>query len=198
MPVFSPNPHDRRRADSAGIARRIGRAGVLLFCAAYLLATAWFAIRHVLGDSLSHPAAYFFTWDMFPGYATESSRRMIVGYTRDDRFVKLLPDESHRFRWGINDEVSRFDVDRNDVNFKTAIARSVRDYNREHRRAPVDKVLFVVQYWPSRFNLPDDLYRRAYGEPNPHRRYWQSYEVSIDKEGRVVDPPPERREGREP
>ena len=82
------------------------RAGILLFCAAYLLATVWFGLRHVLGDSLSHPLAYFFTWDMFPGYRDGIVPAMVVGLhpadKQDDRFVKcLLPVADSRFRWGI-------------------------------------------------------------------------------------------------
>jgi hypothetical protein len=182
--------NDRPCGASRRFPRRIGRAGVLLFCAAYLLATAWFAVRHVLGDSLSHPAAYFFTWDMFPGYATETSRRMVVGHTRDGRFVKLLPDNLHRFRWGINDDVSRIDIDRNPRNLERAIERSLGEYNRDHAKSPVKSVLVVEQYWPSRFNLPDDLYRETYGEPNPHRWYWRFLEVPIDTDtvGRISNP----------
>jgi hypothetical protein len=184
-----PDPQRIRRAGSSAFARRIRRAGVLLFCAAYLLTTAWFTLRHVLGDSLSHPVAYFFTWDMFPGYVTESSRRMVVGHTQDERFVKLLPSESHRFRWGINNEVSRLDVDRNAKNLEWAIEQSVGEYNDAHSKSPIKSVLIVEQYWPSRFNLPDDLHREHYGEPNPHRRYWRFLEVSV---GQAFQPDPNR------
>jgi|GEM_PF-1897781 len=183
-------PVERRDAGLNGILRWIGRAGVLLFCTAYLFATAWFGVRHVLGDSLSHPGAYFFTWDMFPGYVTETSRRMVVGHTWDGRFVKLLPENSHRFRWGIHNDVSRVDIDRNPRNLERAIERSVGEYNRAHAKSPIESVLVVEQYWPSRFNLPDDLYRQSYGEANPRRRYWRFIDVPIDIDavGRISNP----------
>ena len=57
------------------------RIGIVLICVAYAAVSGYFACRHLLGDPLSHPTAYFFTWNMFPGYTTDTSRRTVVGLT---------------------------------------------------------------------------------------------------------------------
>lgn len=152
------------------------RGGILLAVAAYLGVSAWFAVHHMMGDPLSHPSAYFFTWNMFPGYTTETSRRTVVGITESGRHVRILPAANHRFRWGINDEVARIDVDRRLDNLKPDIERSLQRFNKEHPDDRVLMIMVVEQYWPSKFNLPDDIYQSTYGEPNPHRKNWRVLE----------------------
>jgi len=162
------------------------RIVIALFCVGYLGVTGYFAGRHLLGDSLSHELAYFFTWDMFPGYATESSRRKVVGLTRDDRFVQVLPARWHRYRTGINGAVSRIDIDKQPENLTPTLQRLVSEYNRRHPEAPIEHAVIVEEYWPHRFNLPDDLYEDVYGEPNPRRRYWRIVgELIIGPDGRI-------------
>lgn len=176
----SPPEQKSRTADAKAVfIRRLRRAGIFVVCAGYILVTLHFGIRHVLGDSLSHPLAYFFTWDMFPGYRTESSRRTVIGVTREDKAVQLLPAVSHRFRTGINRDVPRIDIDKNPRNLLPAVEDALKNYNRLHAAAPIRNVFVVDRYWPSRFNLPDDLYRQAYAEPNPRRRYWRLAELNI-------------------
>jgi len=163
------------------------QTAVLLLCGAYVAVNGWFMLRHVLGDTQSTPAAYFFTWDMFPGYVSESSRRMAVGVTTTGRYIKLLPAENHRFRWGINNAVSRMDIDHRHELLLPQLEASVRQYNRRHPDDPIQQVGIVEQYWPSKFNLPDDIYQATYDEPNPRRRYWRHGAVwRVDDDGRLI------------
>lgn len=147
------------------------RASVMLFCAGYLGLTALFGARHMLGDLASHSASYFFTWDMFPGYTTETSRRQMIGETASGRFVELLPAANHHFLWGINHKVRRIDVDRSEANYRPELGRQVRRYLKQHPDDRIVKIYVVERYWPSKYNLPDDIYQAAYGEPNPRRKY---------------------------
>lgn len=168
--------------------RLLKTAATLLFCAAYLGATAYFFARHVVGDSLSRPEAYFFTWDMFPDYETESTRRLVLGLTNRGRFIQLLPAEEHRFRWGIDGTVSRIDIDGRGVQLNAPLRRRVALFNEGHPEDRIESVLLVEQYWPSRFNLPDDLYEDAFGEPHPHRRSWRIVrQTPVDETGSRID-----------
>ncbi|MCH8830048.1 MAG: hypothetical protein IID45_10780 [Planctomycetes bacterium] len=162
---------------------RVRRIAAVVVVLLYVGVSALFGVRHLLGDSLSHPTAYFFTWDMFPGYATDSSRRYFVGMTRSSRYVQLLPSSNEQFHWGINNDVRRIDIDRRAENFLPALRRSVQRYNREHPDDPISLVVLVERYWPFKFNLPDDLYESAYGEPNPHRKYWRMMPINLRPQG---------------
>src|SRR5260221_11269338 len=74
-PVLTPGVHLRRAA-----------ATILVI--AYLAALAGFLCLQALGDSGLAPLSYFFTWDMFPSYSSESSRRVAVGETAAGTFVR--------------------------------------------------------------------------------------------------------------
>src|SRR5262245_12025516 len=91
---------------------RLRAAGALLFITAYLAATAWFLWEHALGDSVSHPIAYFFTWDMFPGYYTESLKRFAVGRTKAGQRLLLHPSPFEQFCGGIRGDLTRIDLER--------------------------------------------------------------------------------------
>lgn len=160
---------------------RMRRAAVILVCVTYVAISLAFGVRHLLGDSSSHPTAYFFTWDMFPGYATESSRRSMLGATESGRHVRLLPAANHHFRWGIHGNVQRIDVDRRPRNSLPQLTVQKDAYNKQHPEDPIINVVIADQYWPAKFNLPDDIYESHYGQPNPHRKYWRIVEsVPVD------------------
>ena len=101
------------------------RLPAVLFIAAYLSLSAFYFVRHAMGDSVSHPLAYFWTWDMFPNYPTESIRRWAVGETASGAYVKLLPNSAHRFRWGVHNDATRFDIDRRLLFFRRAALDAV-------------------------------------------------------------------------
>lgn len=166
-PPESPAPEASPRI------RGLQKVGVLLFCAAYLAATAFFLGRQVLGDSIAQEASYFFTWDMFPDYETESARRMVLGLTDDGRFVQLLPAAEHRFRWGVDGTVSRIDIDRRTPQLDEPLKRQIDRFEERRPGNPIHSVLVVEQFWPNKFNLPGDLYESTYGERLPRRRHWR-------------------------
>ncbi len=165
------------------------RGGILAVVIGYIAVSVYFAVHHMMGDPLSHSSAYFFTWNMFPGYTTETSRRMVVGVTAEGRYIQILPAANHHFRWGINNEVARIDVDRRLENLKPEIEKSLRRFLAEHPDDPVMLLLIVEQYWPSKYNLPDDLYEATFGKPNLHPRYWRVLnggEFAVGNDGRPV------------
>lgn len=175
------------------------RALILLACLAYVGVTAYYGVRHVLGDTsqiAESPAGYFFTWDMFPGYETESTRRTVVGRA-GERFVQLLPATSHRYRYGVNAAATRLDIDARRANLTPTLEPIIARYNAEHPQQPIEEVFIVEEYRPAKFNLPDDLYEQVYGEPKPQRSYLrigQSLRVVNGKLVRYADKTSQRAE----
>jgi hypothetical protein len=161
------------------------RVCAAVFIAAYLGAVGWHFVRHVVEGSGGGAAAYFWTWDMYPHYETESVRRTILGETAEGRFVQLLPDALDRFRWGNHGDATRLDLDRRDPNLKRVVEEALR----RDRREPEDperivRVLVAERYWPVRFNAA----RRASDLPpspaDEQRSYWRiGAEAEVDEDG---------------
>lgn len=143
------------------------------FIAGYLCATAAFLALHALGDWGVHPISYFFTWDMFPSFYYESSRRVAVGRTANGRFIQLHPDPSQQFRGGVHGDLTRVDLDRSGASFRGIVEQTLRRNEERQRLDPIIHVDLFERYWPEKFNLPDDLYERWWGTPHPHRSYWR-------------------------
>jgi hypothetical protein len=182
--------------------KRLRHFAVILFIAAYLLLTAFFFVRHAVGDSLAHPIGYFWTWDMFPNYPTESVRRWAVGETAGGAYVKLLPNSEHRFRWGVHGDATRFDIDRRLLFFRRATLGAI---ERRNALVPDDPIRFVYlteKYWPEKLNLPDELYHGFYHDEVTKKVYWASprkesevpqrfywrilEEADVEADGRVI------------
>ena len=167
-------------------ADRFRRLAALPLIVLYLGCTAFYLYRQVVGDVGGSPFAYFWTWDMFPNYPAESSRRIVVGETKGGRFVRLLPGERDRFRWGRAGDGTRFDIDRRGGFLMRVIDIRVARYGESKSDDRLERVYLVEHYWPLRFNLPDDIYQSAYSEPNPERKYWRIIgEFPVSKDGSV-------------
>jgi hypothetical protein len=146
----------------------------ILFIGSYLLLTGFFLVRHALGDSLAHPIGYFWTWDMFPNYPTESARRWAVGETAGGAYVQLLPNSAHRFRWGVHGDATRFDIDRRQLFFRQATLHAIKRHNATASDDPIRFVYLAEQYWPEKLNLPDELYHGFYYDEVTKKVYWAS------------------------
>lgn len=176
--------------DGPAVWRRIAnrKLGIIIGCLAYLSVNGWFMTRHMIGDSQSVNAAYFFTWDMFPGYVTENTRRRIVGVTKEGRYLQLFPEEED-YRTGIDGQVSRLDwifLNKHLDVLREKLEERVAAFNNGNDD-PIVRVVLVEEFWPTKFNLPDDLYREAYGVEHPHRRYWRTRgRWNVDNAGRLV------------
>jgi hypothetical protein len=159
--------------DSALPAPRFHRAKLLAagcIVVAYLLTTVYFFGRHVLGDSLSHRVAYFWTWDMFPGYTSTATRHVAIGETADGEFVQLYPSESQQFRWGIDGDMTRIDMlpsVEGEISaswFLAAVKSTLERTRTATDDDPITRIYLAEEYWPLRYNLSDDLYDDVYGE----------------------------------
>lgn len=169
------------------------RIAAVLAIAGYLGCTLYFQVKYWMGDVGGGPAAYFWTWDMFPGYSTGSHRRLAVGTTDADEFVQLDPSASQLFRLGVQGDKTRFDylpsVSVEPVRglWRQAIARNLQRHPLPTANRRVTRVLLFEQYWPPKFNLGDALYQRVYEQPHPHRRYWRVLEeAEVHADGTIA------------
>lgn len=148
---------------------RIRRLLVTGFVLSYIAAVLFFFYCHLLGQTRGMPWGYFWTWDMFPNYASFSARRMALGETEAGRYVKVFPTNKMHFRRGGSGDLTRFDLPRNDVALRFAVEKTLAANAREQNPDRVRYVFLVEEYWPVKFNLPNDLYEKAFGEENPNR-----------------------------
>ena len=153
---------------------RFRRLLALLFIVVYLSLTGFYLVRHAIGHPLGHELAYFWTWDMFPNYSTESIRRRAIGETASGEYVMLVPNSRHRFRWGVHGDVTRLDIDRRLLFFRRAAVDGIGRHNTSLPNDPVRYVYLAENYWPEKFNLPSDLYRSAYEDTTTGELYWAS------------------------
>lgn len=166
----TPTQTDAERGD---LKATVLRMGAVVFLTAYVAATGWFLARNMSGDPGTSPPAYFFTWDMFPSYVSESTRKLAVARTEGGVYRQLVPGPRDQFRWGQTDRATRFDLDRGGHFWQEAAERALERSAGRHRDDPIVYVYLIEEYWPVRFNLSEELYESEYGEPKPARRYWR-------------------------
>ena len=88
----------------------LSRLAAVIGGGAYLLYLGWGLAGQVLGDTGESPvAAYFVTWDMFPGHRSTCERVLVVGETEQGEFVRLYPSPRQRWRGGANGELTRLE-----------------------------------------------------------------------------------------
>jgi hypothetical protein len=160
----------------SAILSRFRRLADWLFIVVYLGVLLGFLGLYAWGDAYSHPVAYFWTWDMFPGYECFSFRRTAVGKTASGRYVELLPGPMQKFHWGVRRDLTRVELLRTRAALRPAVTDVLRRTAAAYADDPVRHVYLLEQYWPARFNYTDRAYERLYGEPKPRRRYWKVFE----------------------
>jgi hypothetical protein len=157
------------------------RGGAVLFILAYLSGTGYYLGLHILGDTAFHPIGYLFTWDMFPSFYTQSTRKVAVARTAEGKYLQVHPGPYEQFRGGVARDMTRVDIERSTPFFEQAVAQTLRRTAAADRDDPVVHVYLFEQYWPYKFNRPAS----SPGE-TAQRRYWRllkEYDVS---EGALV------------
>ncbi|MBW3539519.1 MAG: hypothetical protein KY476_04550 [Planctomycetes bacterium] len=174
------------------------RVPAAIFIALWLAFAGWHFLRHAIGDAARGAVGYGWTWDMYPGYAAASSRRVAIARTASGRYLLLAPNDALAFRLhGRRGEhesdgvplprgLSRLDLNHRLEFFRDAAESAITRRSAGKELDPVTHISLVEAYWPSRFNLPDDLYLAEHGEPKPHRRYWRVVdEASVSANGQA-------------
>ena len=166
----------------------VPRALARLAIALYLTALAGFLLQSALGDAGLYPVSYFFTLDSFPSYYTESLRRVAVGRTASGRFVELHPSPFQQYRGGVHGELTRVDLERRGLFYRAAVEQALQRCRRD-ADDPVQQLTLLEQFWPAKFNYPDELYKSWWGSPKPDRRSWRLVDEFDVVDGRLRDRP---------
>ena len=146
------------------------RLAAKLLIAAYLGSSVWFLLGYALGDRGFVPLSYFWTWDMYPYYFCESYRWKAVGRTNSGAYLQLLPGPGQKFRWGVHGDLPRTDLDGSGAIFnkqgrnflRDAAEKSLELTRQAHADDPIVHVYLLKQFWPVRFNYPEETYARLY------------------------------------
>lgn len=172
---------------SSSFAIRPRRAAATILAIAYLAALAGFLCLQALGDSGLAPLSYFFTWDMFPSYRSESFRRIAVGETASGKFVRVHPGPIQQCRGGVRGNLTRVELERRGFFYHAAIEQTLKTTVASRRNDPVRHVYLFERYWPAKFNYPPDLYKAWSGREKPNRSYWRLIEEFDVSEARPGD-----------
>lgn len=166
--------------------KRVQFFGACAFITLYVAVNLFVLARNAVGDAGAHEATYFFTWDMFPGHVTESTRKVALGRTAQGHYRQLIPNPWLQYRGGINLDLSRADMDRPGLRTRTLVQQALGLWSRhrpqETAEDPITQVILLDRYWPRKFNLPTGLYEHWADEPKPAEfhswRVFGEYDVS--------------------
>ena len=139
----------------------------LVFAAVYLALALGYLGALALEATPPGFVAYVFTWDMFPGFATRSVRRVALGQTASGDYVVLHPSPWSQFREGVAHDLTRADLDRSGDGFQSLVETVRLRTLAQRRDDPLVRVLLCEQSWPVKYNFRDDHYTRFVGEPKP-------------------------------
>ena len=139
----------------------------------YLAALGGFLIQSALGDPALFPLSYFFTWDMFPSYYSESSRRVAVGESKSGRHLQLHPSPREQYRGGLYGDLTRVELERRGFFYRAAVEQTLKANAKGALSDPIAHVFLFEKYRPAKFNYPADLYEAWSGTRRPDRAAWR-------------------------
>jgi hypothetical protein len=115
----------------------------------------------------SHPIAYFFVWDMFCGWSAFEARYHLIAEGESGAYYWLSPAPWGEFRpYG---DVARHHYDY----YGNGLLRMALNTLRHTEHEPIQRILFVEECWPKKYNLPDDLWAVRFAEPkDPVSYFW--------------------------
>ncbi|HLJ12716.1 MAG TPA: hypothetical protein VKU82_16085 [Planctomycetaceae bacterium] len=152
---------------------RFRRRAQVLGATVYIAVLVASLVQGALGDPALFPIAYFFTWDMFPSYDSQSFRRIALGKTATGKYVRLQPSSLQQYRGGVHGDLTRVDIERRGLFYRSAVMQSLKSTFAIQEHDPVARIFLFEEYWPAKFNYPDDLYKHWSGDEKPDRRFWR-------------------------
>ena len=129
--------------------------------------------------STSHPAMYFFVWDMFCGWSSHEIRYHVIGEGESGTYYELAPGPWKQFMPYGDIPRSHYDVLGN-AHRKMALVALAKT---EHE--PIHRVVILEEVWPKKYNMSDRSWANRFDEPKDKISYfWQRSEMTED--GRVT------------
>lgn len=150
----------------------------------YLTALSVGIVCHAMNYGLgSHPAMYFFVWDMFCGWAAQEVRYHLVAEGESGNFYRLSPPP-----WNTFAPYGDLDRDQYDV-VGNCHARIAVNTLRHTEHEPMVRVLLIEEAWPKKYNLSDNAWAMRFDEPkDPHSYFWHRATYDTDGTPRHLGP----------
>ena len=127
----------------------------------------------------SHPAVYFFVWDMFCGWSAHETRYHLIGEGESGNYYKLSPAPWNTFSPYGDLERDQYD------NMGNTHARIALNTLRHTDHEPIVRMVLVEESWPKKYNLSDQLWAARFDEPKvPQSYFWQK--CIYDADGMVI------------
>lgn len=151
-----------------------------LFIASYLGALGIGIICHTFNFGTAvHPAMYYIIWDMFCGWSSYESRMQVIGEGASGTFYELSPGP-----WG--DFKPYGPLGRR--HYDTFAAHGTRlglNALKHTKHEPITKIYVIEENHAKKYNLPDEMYERMYGEPKEMRKYYH-VRCAMTPEGQLI------------
>lgn len=148
--------------------------------ASYLTALAMGIVCHAMNFGLSsHPAVYYFVWDMFCGWSAHEVRYHLIGEGESGNFYRLSPPPWNTFKPYGDLERHQYDV------LGNAHSRIAVNTLKHTDHEPITRFFLVEESWPKKYNLPDNLWAARFDEPKDvHSYFW--LRTTYDSDGMVL------------
>ena len=127
----------------------------------------------------SHPAMYYFVWDMFCGWSSHEIRYHVIGKGESGTYYELAPGPWTKFMpYG---DLDRMHYDTLGNSLHRLALNSLKHTDHE----PIHHIVMVEEVWPKKYNLSDHAWKMRFDEPkDPISYFWQRWEM--DENGRVI------------
>jgi hypothetical protein len=127
----------------------------------------------------SHPAMYFFVWDMFCGWSAHEIRYHLIAEGESGAYYDITEGP-----WGTFTPYGDLSRAQYDIlgNLLPKIALNILKHT-DHE--PISRIHVAEEVWPKKFNLPDHLWKLRFDEPKEPKSYFWVLS-SLDAEGRVI------------
>ncbi len=139
-----------------------------LTISSYLTALSLGISCHAMNFGLSsHPAIYYFVWDMFCGWSAHEVRYHLIAEGESGNHYRLSPAPWNTFAPYGDLERAQYDVIGN------AYVQIALNTLRHTEHEPITRFFVVEEAWPKKYNLPDHLWAMRFDEPkDPHSYFW--------------------------
>jgi hypothetical protein len=150
------------------------------FISCYLLTLSWGLVAHSFKmGALCHPLMYFIVWDMFCGWQAYDYNQYYIAEAIDGNYYQVDPAP-----WGSFKPYS--DFNRNQYDYRCFFtAPMVKHVLEKTAHPPINRVLVIEEFWNKKYNIPDPIYRYAYGREKDQKKYF-SLRATLDHEGNYL------------
>lgn len=123
----------------------------------------------------THPAMYYFVWDMFCGWSAHEIRYHLLAEGESGTYYDITEPPWHSFcPYG--------DLPRTQYDTLGNCLYNMANNTLKHTdHEPIVRIIMAEETWPKKYNLPDHLWNRRFDEPkDPHSYFWLRNVIEAD------------------